>query len=134
MLRAGCSGVALFDADRDRAEQLCARLTRLFPLATLSVACSADDAVGGVDGIVQTTPIGMEGHAGAPLDPSGLVASQWLADVIYFPRETELVRAARANGLRAIGSTAMFINQAALAFAIFTGAAPDRARMRAAFR
>jgi len=47
-------------------------------------------------------------------------------DLVYNPRETRLVRDARAAGLPATTGLGMLIEQAALAFEIWTGCAPPR--------
>ena len=60
-------------------------------------------------------------------------AHHWVADVIYTPLETELVVAARAKGARAFGGGGMCVHQAAAAFQLFTGLAPDVARMHRVF-
>ena len=44
------------------------------------------------DGIVNATPIGMAKYPGTPFDTALLTAGQWVADIIYFPTETEFLR------------------------------------------
>ena len=53
----------------------------------------------------------------------------WVADVIYRPLETELVRAARELGCRTLDGGGMVVHQAAEAFRLFTGHSPDVERM-----
>ena len=53
----------------------------------------------------------------------------WVADIVYFPAETELLRRARAIGCRTLAGTGMAIFQAVQAFELFTGLAPDRDAM-----
>jgi len=53
-------------------------------------------------------------------------------DLVYNPRETKLVKDARAQGLSATTGLGMLIEQAALAFEIWTGYNPPREIMRAA--
>jgi shikimate dehydrogenase len=47
-------------------------------------------------------------------------------DLVYSPRETKLVRSARSQGLQATSGLGMLIEQAALAFEIWTGYNPPR--------
>ena len=47
-------------------------------------------------------------------------------DLVYNPRETKFVRDARAQGLQATTGLGMLIEQAALAFEIWTGHIPSR--------
>ena len=57
----------------------------------------------------------------------------WVADIIYFPLETELLRQARRIGCRTLSGAGMAVYQAVRAFEHFTGIAPDIDRMKAAF-
>ena len=57
----------------------------------------------------------------------------WVAEVIYFPLETELLRRARALGCRTIDGGGMAVFQAVDAFRLFTGVEPDAGRMLAHF-
>ena len=50
-------------------------------------------------------------------------------DLVYNPHETRLVREARAAGLLATTGLGMLIEQAALAFEIWTGCQPPRAAL-----
>ncbi|SDT78462.1 shikimate dehydrogenase [Actinoplanes derwentensis] len=81
------------------------------------------------DGLVNASPIGMRHHPGIPLPAELLHRRLWVADIVYMPVDTELLIAARAAGLPAIGGAAMCVYQAAAAFALFTGSTPDIARM-----
>jgi shikimate dehydrogenase len=66
--------------------------------------------------------------------PEGLIEPRhWVADIVYFPLETELLRVARAKGCRVLDGSRMAVGQAADAFEIFTGRRADRARMLASF-
>ncbi len=47
-------------------------------------------------------------------------------DLVYNPRETKLVKDARAQGCSAVTGLGMLIEQAALAFEIWTGHTPPR--------
>jgi shikimate dehydrogenase len=53
----------------------------------------------------------------------------WVAEVVYFPLETELLRTARALGCRTLDGGGMAVFQAAAAFEIFTGMEANRDRM-----
>ena len=80
-------------------------------------------------GIVNTSPVGMAKYPGAPFDTAVLTPEKWVADIIYFPAETELLRAARATGCRTLPGTGMAIYQAVRAFELFTGRKADRRAM-----
>ena len=60
--------------------------------------------------------------------PENLSLPQHVAiyDLVYNPRETKLVRDARAQGIHAATGLGMLIEQAALSFEIWTGHNPPR--------
>jgi shikimate dehydrogenase len=84
--------------------------------------------------IVNTTPLGMAPETETCAWPEGLDFPKTAAvyDCVYNPRETLLVKRARAAGLPAETGLGMLLEQAALAFEIWTGAAADRVATRAA--
>ncbi|MBT0668170.1 shikimate dehydrogenase [Novosphingobium profundi] len=129
LLSMGTRELRLHDVSYERSTALAERLRAHFPEARVEVCDHAAEAIAGADGVVQSTPVGMTDHPGMPFAAELLRAGQWLADVIYFPRESELVLAARARGLAAVGGEAMVVGQAADPFRRFTGLEPDRARM-----
>ncbi len=116
----GVNELTIADADSDRAEEL-AR-------AVNARAGDASDVVH-ADGLVHATPTGMEGHPGIALDPGLLHPRLWVADIVYRPLETELLRAARERGCRTLSGGGMVVFQAAGSFELFTGVRPDRERM-----
>jgi shikimate dehydrogenase len=81
------------------------------------------------DGLVHATPTGMVGHPGIALDPDLLHEGLWVADIVYRPLETELLRAARERGCRTLDGGGMVVFQAAASLELFTGVRPDRRRM-----
>jgi len=80
------------------------------------------------DLLINTTPIGMVPNVDASPWPEHLDFPKDTAvyDLVYNPRETRLVRDARAAGLPARTGLGMLIEQAALAFEIWTGRKPPR--------
>jgi shikimate dehydrogenase len=85
-------------------------------------------------GLVNTTPIGMTGHPGVPLNPDLIHLGLWVADVIYRPLETELIKVARGKGCAVLDGGRMVVGQAAAAFELFTGITADADSMLATFR
>lgn len=72
--------------------------------------------------IVNATSLGMApGRDGIPLDPEILKPSMVVMDVVYTPLDTALIQAARKKGCTVIDGMAMFVNQGALQFELFTG-------------
>ena len=80
------------------------------------------------DLLVNTTPIGMTPNIDqSPLpEKLPLPSNAFIYDLVYNPRETKLVKDARAQGLSATTGLGMLIEQAALAFEIWTGHNPPR--------
>jgi shikimate dehydrogenase len=76
----------------------------------------------------------MESHPGMAFPAAWLRPSLWVADVIYFPMETELLRRARALGCRTMDGGGMAVFQAVEAFRLFTGRPADPDRMLGHFR
>jgi shikimate dehydrogenase len=70
---------------------------------------------------------------GLPLPAQLLRPSLWVAEIVYFPLETELLRVARRLGCRTLDGGGMAVFQAVEAFRLFTGIAPDAERMRRHF-
>lgn len=133
LLAAGVTRIDLADADPARADALANRLNALVGAERLNVVHLGDLDTSAADGIVNATPVGMAAHPGLPLDASLIERRHWVADIVYFPVETELLRLARELGCRTLDGTGMVIAQAALAFEIITGHAADQQRMRGSF-
>lgn len=76
--------------------------------------------------IVNTTPLGMTPNAETSPLPEDLSLPHHVAvyDLVYNPRETKLVRDARAQGCVAVTGLGMLIEQAAAAFERWTGHVP----------
>ena len=135
LLELGTRRLTLVDTDARRAQALAARLARAFPAREIAAAAPNDlpGVVHACDGIVNATPLGMAKSPGTAVPPRLLEPRHWLADIVYFPLETELLSAARAKGCRVLDGSAMAVGQAAAAFEIFTGRRADRARMLDSF-
>jgi shikimate dehydrogenase len=125
-LRAGVRRLSIVDVDAERSSRLAESLgTRFAAVVTVDGAEAARTA----DGIINATPIGMNGHPGMPLPADLLRPDLWVADIVYFPLETELLRAARLAGCRTLNGAGMTVFQAVEAFRLFTGVTPDAHRM-----
>lgn len=90
-------------------------------------------AAAGSDGIVNATPMGMAKLPGMAIPADLIEPRHWVADIVYFPRETELLATARARGCRVLDGSGMAVFQAVRAFELFSGLVPDPNRMRATF-
>jgi shikimate dehydrogenase len=134
LVRLGAGHLVVVDADRSRAEALAAATTgQLAAGASVADAADLPAALRHADGLVHATPTGMAAHPGCPLDPGLLDGRLWVADLVYRPLETELVRSARARGARVLDGGGMAVFQAVGSFRLFTGVEPDAERMVAHF-
>jgi shikimate dehydrogenase len=128
-LRAGVRRLTLVDVDPARSGHLAESLSARFGPAEVVAAADATKAMRTADGVINATPIGMNGHPGMPLPATLLRPDLWVADIVYFPLETELLRAARRTGCRTLTGAGMTVFQAVEAFRLFTGVVPDASRM-----
>jgi len=125
----GCEELVLSDRNSDAAEALAQRIQVARPRACVSCVGSVDMSdPTTLNGVVNATPVGMDSHPGMALDPGILGPACWVADIVYFPRKTALLRAASARHLRTMDGSGMALFQAAAAFHLITGrvASPER--------
>jgi len=129
LLSSGAGRLTLVDVDAGRAVALAARLRNRFGQGRARAESDASEAIATADGVVNATPIGMARYPGAPIPSALLRPALWVADIVYTPLETEFLRAARRLGCRTLPGGGMAVFQAVEAFRLFTGIAPDAARM-----
>jgi shikimate dehydrogenase len=129
LLTLGVGELVLTDVDAGRAEVLAASLLGRFGAGRAIAAARPDEATRSAEGVVNATPIGMHGHPGLPLAPELLRSDLWVAEVVYFPLATELLRRAREVGCRTLDGGGMAVFQAVRAFELFSGVPADADRM-----
>jgi shikimate dehydrogenase len=127
LMTLGVENLTVVDVDCSRAEAVAAGLRARF--GANRVKAGTEDAVATADGVVNTTPLGMDKYPGMPLLADRLRADLWVSEIVYFPIETALLRAARAAGCRTLDGGGMAVFQAVKAFELFTGTTPDDQRM-----
>jgi shikimate dehydrogenase len=132
-LMLGVKELTIFDIDPKRAESVAQNLSGHFGAGRAKAGSDLPGTIAQADGLINATPIGMDAHPGMPLPAELLRPDLWVAEIIYFPLETELLRRARALGARAIDGGGMAVFQAVAAFRHFTGQEPDSDRMLAHF-
>lgn len=125
----GAGRLRIHDIDGERAERLVADLTERFGDGRAELAGDLAAAVANADGLVNTTPVGMEKYPGTPIPREWLREDLWVADIVYFPPETALLATARARGARTLSGVGMAVYQAAMAFELFTGRPADADQM-----
>ncbi len=133
LLDEGVGRLMIADVDRGVAAELRTRLAERAGPDQVELAEDVAAAMEAVDGIVNATPVGMAHMPGSPVPLDLLTSGLWVADIVYFPIETELLRAARERGCRVLPGAGMAVFQAVRAFELFTGLKPDHHRMKATF-
>lgn len=135
LLTLGADRLVVTDLDAARAERLTARLQDRFGSERVRHADASrlDDAVAAADGVVNTTPVGMAAHPGSAVPTELLRPGLWVADIVYRPVRTELVRSAEDAGCVVLNGAGMAVFQAVDAFALITGRDPDADAMFADF-
>lgn len=121
--RAGAADIAILN----RSEPAAQTAAELAECARVGVATDIAEA----SLLVNATSVGM-GADDAPIDPALLRPDLTVADIVYHPLETNLLRAARACGAAAIDGLGMLVHQAVRQQELWTGQRPDPALLRAA--
>ena len=138
VLGAGAAGRSVIDAVARAGASRLAVVNRTVASAmeavelagAVGVIGSADD-IAAADIVVNTTSVGMNSDD-LPCDAGLLRAGQVVADIVYHPRETALLRAAAAAGATPVQGLGMLVHQAALQQQLWHGLLPDAAVMEAA--
>ncbi|SPF78336.1 shikimate dehydrogenase [Pseudoprimorskyibacter insulae] len=122
----GVQDLMIYDRDPVAAEALA------LDVGATAVTCRTT-AAAKADGLVNATPMGMAKLPGMAVEPPHIAPRHWVADIVYFPRETEFLATARAKGCQVLDGSGMAVFQAVRAFELFSGISPDPDRMRATF-
>lgn len=134
MLTLGVRRLAVLDLDRGRADRLVGALRRAHGggrswTVTADGVGSLPERLRAADGLINATPVGMTPRLDSPVPAELMRPELWVADVVYRPLETELLRNARDRGCATLSGGGMVVFQAAAAFRLFTGREPDPERM-----
>lgn len=133
LLAEGAEQLVLFEVDVARGQALVDNLNQRFGAGRAALGGDLAATLADADGLVNTTPVGMAKLPGTPLPVELLHARLWVAEIIYFPLETALLRHARALGCRTLDGGNMAVFQAVKAFELISGRVADASRMQAHF-
>jgi shikimate dehydrogenase len=133
LLESGVQRLIIFDSEPQKCLALVKKLKAEFGNSRAAAGDDLARAARIADGILNATPVGMTKLPGLPLPAPLIEPRHWVADIVYFPLETELLREAKHRGCRTLNGSGMAIHQAAGAFEIFTGLQADRERMQKSF-
>jgi shikimate dehydrogenase len=134
LLSEGVQLLSIFDVETRRAQALADNLNQYFGAGRAAASQDLPSALAVADGLVNTTPMGMKKLPGMPVPVELLHKELWVAEIVYFPLETELLRNARALGCRTLDGGNMAVFQAVKAFELFSGVVPDAQRMLVHFQ
>ena len=134
LLSEGVQRLSIFDVEISRAQSLADNLNQHFGAGRAVAGHDLPNTLAQADGLVNTTPMGMKKLPGMPVPVELLRPQLWVAEIVYFPLETELLRNARALGCRTLDGGNMAVFQAVKAFELFSGVVPDAQRMLAHFQ
>lgn len=129
LLELGTEHLTILDVAAAKAARLVETLGTSFGKERASNGTDGETALAHADGLVNATPVGMAKYPGMPIERTWLKPDLWVADVIYFPAETELLRTARLAGCQTLAGAGMAIFQAVKAFELITGVTPDSDQM-----
>lgn len=134
LLAEGVGQLWIFDVDSGRAQSLADNLNQHFGAGRAHAGKDLPGALATADGLVNTTPMGMAKLPGTPVPAELLRPALWVAEIVYFPLETQLLKDARALGCRTLDGGTMAVFQAVKAFELFSGNEADAQRMLEHFR
>jgi shikimate dehydrogenase len=130
MVELGVPAIRILERDPRKAEGLKAALAPFIPA---QIAETAKEALRGAVGLINATPVGMLPNMEVPVPVTLLRDDLWVADAVYFPLQTPLIKAAALRRARVMTGGELVIDQAVHAFRLFTGREADRAVMAQAF-
>lgn len=133
LLSSGVGTLTIFDIEPERANDLASKMSAHFGAGRAVAGKDVVREVKAAQGLVNSTPVGMEKLPGMAVPAEVLRPDLWVSEIIYFPLETKLLRRARALGARTIDGGGMAVFQAVAAFRLFTGIEPNSDRMLAHF-
>jgi shikimate dehydrogenase len=130
----GAAAITVVNRSPQRGQELVDLLAEKLKLPATLTAWEGDYSVpAGTDVLINATSIGLfEPEARVPINLDTLRAPLVVADVVFNPPETHLLRDARQRGCTVLDGLGMLVNQAVIGFKIWTGIEPEAAVMREA--
>jgi shikimate dehydrogenase len=122
LIEEGAPEIRLVNRAAARARELAQRLG---PLVSVIEWEDREQALDGAAMLVNTTSAGMAGEPALDLPLDRLPASAHVSDIVYIPRETALLAAARRRGNPTVNGLGMLLHQARPAFHAWFGIMPQ---------
>ncbi len=121
LLSRGLERVAIVNRTAGRAEALAARFGRAAKAAPWR---ELPRWLAEADILVNTTTLGMAGHAPLAIDLAPMKKTAVVSDIVYIPLATPLIEAARRRDLKAVEGLGMLLHQATPGFERWFGVRP----------
>lgn len=118
----GCKAI-IYSRNEKRARKLANRFPDVASAETMQPGKMLEGDI-----VVNATPVGIDDNQ-LPIPFDRIAPAAAVLDLVYRPRETAWVRAARASGRTASDGLPMLVEQGAAAFSFWFGIAPDREAM-----
>ena len=128
----GADAIRLLDSDRGRAQALAGALRSTWPGLDAAAIESLEEAAEGARGLVNCSPVGMDGDEGTPVPRALMHGAAWAFDAVYTPVRTRFLADAEAVGLDPLSGFELFFHQGADGLEIFLGEPFDQVRLRRA--
>jgi shikimate dehydrogenase len=122
----GVGTIQILNRHADRARSVAAHLAPMVKSKLMAGGMDGWTAAAGQAALlVNATSAGMNGVNPLELDLDALPAGAAVFDMVYKPLDTDLLRRARARGLKTLDGLGMLMHQAAPSFEAFFGMAPE---------
>lgn len=116
--------IFIFDIDSGKTKKFIKKFTEYFGKSNLAVVKNKEadicDALKESHLLVNATPFGMKKNE-MLVNPDFLHKDLKVFDLIYKPRETPIMKAARKSGIKALNGLGMLLYQGAASFELWTG-------------
>jgi len=128
----GLDELRLVERDLAKGEALAAALRAARPALRVTTTDDVARGTAGAAGLINCTPVGMDGHAGTPVPGELMDSAEWAFDAVYTPVDTPFLVDAEARGLAVISGWELFFHQGVHAWEIFAGRPVDETALRRA--
>jgi shikimate dehydrogenase len=124
--------LTIVNRSAERGQELATLVQEKLAVPAEFIAWSGDYSIPAeTEVLINATSIGLlDESARVPVDVKTLHAGLIVADVVFNPIDTRLLRDAREHGATTLDGLGMLVNQARMNFKIWTGVEPDAELMR----
>ncbi|MFA5157274.1 MAG: shikimate dehydrogenase [Candidatus Omnitrophota bacterium] len=114
--------ILIYDADKDKASSLVSYLKANFKNNGIRQATSVKGLeIADSDLLINATPVGVKESDPCLIDAKDIRKGMLVYDLVYNPKETKLLKAAKERGAKLSNGLGMLLYQGMIAFEIWTG-------------